>query len=322
MNTAIIYVFSGTDNTLITAKMVSSALQKHTINTTIYSIKYPFTDVPSPNDFDLVGFAYPVHAFNIPKLFLDFVKKLPDADKKAFIFKTSGEPLYLNQASSRRLRKVLKAKGFDVTIDRHLLMPYNIVFRYKDELAKQMHLYNQKLTNILAEDLLARKKDEIKVKLRHKVLSFLFRVQQPAAVFNGRLYRANKKRCNMCLKCVRGCPAGNISLKDNKIKFDGKCTMCMRCVMFCPQSAVNPGLLKFFKVNGAYDFEKLLSDKSIKGDYVNKNTKGYFKLFRNYFKKADETIYKNSVRNSDIDFDGEYIKTDELKDNITDNISL
>lgn len=296
MNTAIIYVFSGTNNTLITAKMVSSALQKRNINTTIYNIKYPFKDIPSPNDFDFVGFAYPVHAFNSPRLFLDFVKNLPDANKKAFIFKTSGEPMHLNHASSRRLRKVLKAKGFDVTIDRHLLMPYNIVFRYKDELAKQMHQYNQKLTVILVEDMLEDKRDELTVKLRHKVLSFLFRVQQPAAVFNGRLYRANKKRCNKCLKCVKGCPAGNIRLKDNKMKFDGKCTMCMGCVMFCSQNAINPGLLKFFKVNGAYNYEKLLSDESIKGNYINENTKGYFKLFRNYFKRADETIYEKQFR--------------------------
>ena len=289
MQAAIIYVFSGTDNTLITARMTASSFETAGVSASVFSVKAPFKDVPSPNDFDYIGFAYPVHAFNAPRIFIDFVKSLPDSNKKAFILKTSGEPYHVNDASSGQLYRLLKKKGFDVVLDRHLLMPYNIVFRYRDELAKQMYQYNEKLCPLLVQDLLGGKRDDIRFTLRHRIFSAIFKVQQPGAVFNGRLYSANKN-CNMCKKCVRECPAGNISIRNGKLKFDGRCTMCMRCVMFCPQSAVNPGLLRPMKVNGAYNFKKLLSDDAIKGDYVNENTKGYFKLYRKYYRKADKQI--------------------------------
>lgn len=294
MKTAIIYVFSGTDNTLITAKMAAYAFEQNGIKATVHSVKAPFKAFPSPSDFDYAGFAYPVYAFNAPKVFIDFVKSLPDAHTKAFIFKTSGEPYKVNDASSSELYNLLIRKGFDVALDRHLLMPYNIVFRYNDDLAKQMYVYNEKLCSIMVDDLIGGKRDDIHFKLGNRIFSAILKVQYPGGLFNGRLYRANKK-CNMCKKCVRECPTGNISVKNGKLKFDGKCAMCMRCVMFCPMDAVNPGLLRPIKVNGAYDFDRLLSDDSIKGDYVNENTKGYFKFFKKYYRKANEIIQNSEV---------------------------
>ena len=289
MQTAIIYVFSGTGNTLATAKMTASSFEERGIKTTVYRVSAPFKNTPLPADFDYAGFAYPVHAFNTPRIFIDFVKSLPDSYNKAFILKTSGEPFHINDASSRKLYELLQSKGFDVTLDRHLLMPYNIVFRYKDSLVKQMYQYNEKLCDILAQDLLSGKRDDIHFKLRHKIFSAIFKIQQPGAILNGRLYSTNK-RCNMCFKCVRECPSGNISVRKGKLKFDGKCTMCMSCVMHCPRNAVNFGLLRPLKINGAYDFNSILANDNIKGDYINKNTKGYFRFFKNYYQKADRII--------------------------------
>ncbi len=289
MQTAIIYVFSGTGNTLATAKMTASSFEERGVSAVVYSVKAPYKDVPDPAKFDYIGFAYPVHAFNTPRIFIDFVKSLPDSDNKAFILKTSGEPFHINDASSRKLYNLLLSKGFDVTLDRHLLMPYNIVFRYKDSLVKQMYQYNEKLCDILANDMLSGKRDDIHFKLRHKIFSAIFKIQQPGAILNGRLYSTNK-RCNMCLKCVRECPSGNISVKDGKLKFDGKCTMCMSCVMHCPSNAVNFGLLRPLKINGAYNFKRILADNTVKGDYINESTKGYFRFFKNYYRKADRII--------------------------------
>jgi len=289
MRTAIIYVFSGTGNTLATAKMTASSFEQRGIKTTVCRVRAPFKNTPIPVDFDYAGFAYPVHAFNTPRIFIDFVKSLPDSDNKAFILKTSGEPFHINDASSRKLYELLLSKGFDVTLDRHLLMPYNIVFRYKASLVKQMYQYNEKLCDILVQDLLSGKRDDMHFKLRHKIFSAIFKIQQPGAILNGRLYSTNKQ-CNMCLKCVRECPSGNISVIKGKLKFDAKCTMCMRCVMHCPRNAVNFGLLRPLKINGAYDFKRILADDNIKGNYINENTKGYFRFFKNYYRKADRII--------------------------------
>jgi ferredoxin/flavodoxin len=291
MQRAIIYVFSGTKNTLLTANMARDSFERANVHTTIFEIQRPFENVPLPQDFDFVGFAYPVHAFNSPQFFLKFVKTLPNANKKAFIIKTSGEPFHLNDASSQKLYKMLTSKGYDVALDKHLLMPYNIVFRYQDELAKQMYIYNQKLCELFVADFLDGKHAAFHFKLRHTITSAVFRIQWIGAIINGKIYRINKRKCNSCMLCLKSCPTKNISLRKDKLRFDSACAMCMRCVMFCPVNAINPGILRFWKVNGAYNFERLMKDNSIKGDFINEDTKGYFRLFKKYYRNADAQIY-------------------------------
>ena len=128
MKRAIIYVFTGTGHTLYAAGEIARALDARGIATTVWEVRQPFSDAPPPNGFDCVGFGYPVHAFNTPRFMLRFVKSLPDSPQvPAFIFKTSGEPFHANDASSWPLVRLLRKKGFLPYLDRHLLMPYNIM---------------------------------------------------------------------------------------------------------------------------------------------------------------------------------------------------
>ncbi|MDD5018737.1 MAG: EFR1 family ferrodoxin [Eubacteriales bacterium] len=296
MATAIIYVFSGTGNTLTAANMLKKQLDSNNIKTQVYEVKRPFGDFPMPAVYDYVGFGYPVHAFNTPQLFLQFIKMFPQMPgKKAFIFKTSGEPFSFNDASSYKLWKLLTERKFDVVLEKHLLMPYNIVFRYNDSLVKQMLIYNKALSSLFVSRLLNGERDAIKYRLRHRAVSAVFRIQWFGAKLNGRLHSVNDKKCAHCMRCANNCPSGNISLKDGKIKFDGQCAMCMRCAMFCPKGAVNIGFLHFWKVNGAYDFDRILSDPDILADFINSETKGYFRLFRKYYDKANQELKKNSI---------------------------
>ena len=288
MPTAVIYVFSGTNNTLATAKMIQDALGHQDVQTDIFEIKKPFANYPSPDVYDYAGFGYPVHAYNSPQVFLDFVKQLPlSPDKKAFVFKTSGEPFPLNKVSSFRLIKLLKNKGFDVLLEKHLLMPYNILFRYPDEVVKQMYLHNQTLSERLATALVSGSRDDFKFPLLYRLVSSLFRIEWAGAKLNGRLHSVNKKKCTLCMRCVKECPTSNISIKNGNIKFSGQCAMCMRCAMFCPKDAVNIGLIRFLKVNGAYQFNRILNDPTIRADYINADTKGFFRLFKKYYDISD-----------------------------------
>ena len=50
-------------------------------------------------NYDIVGFGYPVHAFNAPRIFFDFINKLPNGNqKRTFVFKSSGDP-YMRASS-------------------------------------------------------------------------------------------------------------------------------------------------------------------------------------------------------------------------------
>lgn len=303
MKTALIYVFSGTGNTRLVADMLSGLFSSRGIKAVIYDVKAGGSP-PPPGDYDYIGFGYPVYAYNLPEIFYRFAQSLPRVSgKKAFIFKTSGEPFSMNRTSSYKLVKLLRGKGYDVVLEQHVLMPYNILFRYPDALVKQMYLYSEALCGLLARRLLAGERDVLRFPLPRRFASFLFRIQWPGARLNGRLYSASRKKCIRCMRCIKDCPAGNITLKDGGIAFGPRCVMCMRCAMLCPANAINIGLLRPLKVNGAYDFRRILSDPEIAADFINPRTKGYFRLFRKFFRKADIMLSKYGIDVADTDAD-------------------
>ena len=98
MKTIICY-FSGTGNT----RRVVNKFVEHfrMLGNEVEAVQIEKTDTINLDDYDTVGIAYPIHAFNAPELVLKFVKRLQKAkDKKnAYIIKTSGEPLWLNNIS-------------------------------------------------------------------------------------------------------------------------------------------------------------------------------------------------------------------------------
>jgi hypothetical protein len=48
-------------------------------------------------------------------------------------------------------------------------------------------------------------------------------------------------------------------------------------------------------VNGGYDFRRLLADPGIPADYVREDTKGYFRLFRKYYRNADTALAQYGI---------------------------
>ncbi len=313
MKKAIIYIFSGTGNTYKAGELIAADAVKFGVDTTICRIvktqQGNYESVPDPNDFDVIGFGYPIHAFNTPKMFLDFVKQLPDSKEKykpAFIFKTSGEPFGANSSSSFSLCKALRHKGYEPKLDFHMLMPYNIMFRYPDEMAKQMYVHTEEMSGLIGKWVKEIAEDHMingrKVSihglqpLRFNVFathwSYLLRIQWFGAWLSGLIYKVDQDKCTGCGICEKVCPAGHITLVDGKPKFGHQCTMCMGCAMACPNDAIKPGILTPWKVNGNWNFCKLLADEELSDDYTDREDAGYFKLFRKYYRRTEE-IYES-----------------------------
>lgn len=283
----LIFTFSGTGNTFATADYIACALKSHDANVKQYKIEEAVHE-NSSLDFDSVShilIGYPIYAFNAPQMVIDFIKLFPKATgQKISIFKTAGEPFYLNKCSSSQMKRILSKKGYDIMMETHFLMPYNVMFRYEDALAKQMYLFMQDMAKKFASKVVSGEKDLIPCSAFGKAVSFSIRgILWWGSKFNGRLYSYNKKKCTMCLKCVRECPTKNITVKDDKLCFDGSCAMCMRCVQRCPTQAIDIGILRFWAVKGVYDFKRIANDDNIPSNFVNTHTKGYFRLFRKFF---------------------------------------
>ena len=282
----VLFTFSGTGNTARIADMLANSFKQNGADCKQYNIEKIAQGTPYPviSDYDYIGIGYPIHAFNEPPIVTEFIKALPqESGQKAFIFKSAGEPFFANNVSSCRINHLLKKKGYAHVFERLFLMPYNIMFRYPDALVKQMLQTAKKLAHHMTGAILAGNTHIQRYSPVARINGILFRFFKNYGVaLNGKFFRVNKK-CTHCMKCVQNCPVQNIAFDGKRFLFGWRCMLCMRCVMHCPEDAITISVLTPWKVNGAYDFERILSDSNIDADFVNDETKGYFRLFRRYF---------------------------------------
>lgn len=113
MKRVLIFYFSGTGNTKEVADMIASSLRNAGTETDCYAIDICVKKgiVPDVSGADAIGIGYPIYAFNAPGLVESFLKKLPLAKGlPAFVFKTAGEPLSINNASSFWIHCILKRR--------------------------------------------------------------------------------------------------------------------------------------------------------------------------------------------------------------------
>ena len=151
-----IFYFSGTGNTKTVTYLLSEELQKKGYHVEVYAIDeiLKTKNNPSLQSYDIVGFGYPVHAFNAPSIFFEYLRALPVGNqKKTFVFKTSGDP-WMNGGSTALVRKVLQRKGYEVCYERLFVMPSNVLIRYRDPLIKQLYMTAARHVKTMTHDIL------------------------------------------------------------------------------------------------------------------------------------------------------------------------
>lgn len=302
MKNAIIYVFSGTGNTKKICDLYKAEFEKNGVETTLYSVRAGLENLPDPNAFEYVGFAYPIHAFNAPRIMLELARKLPKANgteenngadnnaknkpqnKKYFVLKSSGESLKINNVSSYKMKGILKRKGYEQFAEYHYIMPYNMIFRHTDNMATDMWNTAKALAPIEAGEVLANTPHMLKRVAFGHLFAWILRIEHPAMRVNGKMFKVNKKKCISCGLCAKNCPVNNIVIKDGKFRFKGDCLMCTRCSFNCPTDAFNIALLNGWRINGKYNM-------AYDGE-PQKNTHAWYckKAYKKYFANAKEKI--------------------------------
>lgn len=285
-----IFFFSGTGNTASAASSLASELSGLGHETVLSDVRAPLAPISDLASQDAFVFMYPVHAFNAPAFFRRFVRSIPklEGSRPVYIIKTAGEPFAVNSASSFSLCRMLSSRGFTPELDVLLLMPYHIMFRYPDAVAKQLYLHSMSMIRTIASFIASGQTHPPRFSFPAIMLSYLFRIQSFGAWLNGPLIHAKADLCLGCGLCASRCPASNITMEGGRPHFHNRCTMCMSCSSVCPSDAVRPGFLSGWRVNGSYDFDRLASDPSIPDDFINPQTKGYFRHFYPYIKKTSD----------------------------------
>ena len=173
-----IYVFSGTGNTARVCGLFQERLIGGGAEVVSHNMEDEYTDAVSPDKFDALIFAYPVHGFNAPTIVTQFAEKLPKANGKPYyVVKSSGEPAKANRASSAKLNAILKSKGYIMLDEFHYVMPYNMIFRHEQHMVDKMWRRAMEAADFDAAEVLEGRRGNIKQHARHRLISGLFRIE-------------------------------------------------------------------------------------------------------------------------------------------------
>ena len=291
MRVLLIY-YTGTYNTRYLSYQVKEKFQALNYNVDLVEITSKTLPV-STDEYEYIGFSYPIYGFNSPLPFNKYVKKLKfKANQKYFIYKNSGEVLGMNNASSRILKRIMSHQKCKLVGEYHYVMPYNIHFPFDTSFIKQILNYNNKLLEIMMHNIKNNIMFKIKSNVIYNIGSWFVGIQKIGGNINSYFYKVDMNKCIKCNKCINNCPHDNIYIKKGKIKFHHHCDMCMRCSFFCPTDAISIGFLKNWKVQDYYNLNQIEKDSRIDDNYITEKSKGFYKCFIKYFKWIDEEYNK------------------------------
>ena len=280
----ILYYFSGTGNTKVVVDLLSDYLNAgHECKLyNIDDINKSQLTMPEQQD-EMIGLAYPIYGGDTPHNVYDFVKMMPEGkNNDMFILNTAADFIHINDNASKRIIKILKTKSYRVFYERTIAMGSNFFLAYPENLTKQLYETAKIKVKHIKHDILNKNERIRSSGFLLKAFSLLaYKGEAIAAKHFGKKLRANEN-CVLCGKCVRRCPRENISIENDMLVFSDKCIWCMRCLYECPQQAIKPGIMKSVVLKKSYNIQSIIQDESIPADYVNENTKGFYRHFLKY----------------------------------------
>lgn len=239
MKNAIFY-FSGTGNSLYTAKQVCSKLD----DCELINIAKQIQNGYEIDEVDSIGFIIPVYVFGAPLIVEEFIEKIKITKYRYLyiLFVHGGAPY----SAVFSLKKKLTLAGYRVDAGYELLSADNYIEgNNPPDNEKSIELV--KLLNEEVDRIIDKIKNKIKGFPRTAIWKKLFgSLVQPS--FNKIASKASKKfrvtdKCNGCSTCVKLCPREIILLNDKKKPewIGNNCEMCFACINLCPKMAIEIG---------------------------------------------------------------------------------
>jgi len=251
---ACVFMFSGTGLTSYVVSKIQSELEKMDMSLDVCIIEKTNIREIQIQDYDMIGIAYPVHAFNAPKIVIDFVKQLPNSKRlKAFILSSAGDKSFINFASSNKLTQILQKKNYDVFYNKQFVMPCNFIIKNDEETVTERLNVISKEAVLTANAICDTNDYKMSPNFIAKLFSLIGRIEWITAKGMSKYFYTDNQ-CDSCLHCVNLCPNKNITPVEESITFGKNCGLCMRCIYNCPRSAIKiRGVCKFFSIGSWYE---------------------------------------------------------------------
>ena len=235
--------FSGTGNSYKILKTCKDKFDHKGHETRILSITEQST---ISEEAGLIGFCFPVYAYDIPRMCRNYLLNLPRFAQpiKTFVLVTAGDPEEAG-FSLGQSRKILNNNRLDVIYSNVIHMPSNWTVAMnpppKEEAEKVVESGVEEAGKI-ADDILCGEQYHHAFNYPPKLSKFAFYKDYYMFKWLGvsnlwRNFRADDT-CNACELCEKICPTGSIQMETGQPKWSNTCEQCMRCVNYCPKQAI------------------------------------------------------------------------------------
>jgi ferredoxin len=236
-----LYVYSGTGNSLWTARTMAAELDG--AGTRIVSLSHLPAGATASRA-DAVGIIFPVHIWGVPRRVIAFVKAI-EVDPAAYCFAVAVNAGQV-AATLVQLQGLLRVKGLFLACGFGLAMPSNYIpWGGPGPQKKQQATITAAQRKIGRITAAVANRETRPVERGPLWQSLLFtglnRLAFPRVPMMDRSFKADEK-CNGCGVCRAVCPCGNISLApDGRPVWHHGCEQCLACIQWCPQEAIQYG---------------------------------------------------------------------------------
>lgn len=237
----IIYCFSGTGNSLRTARIIAEQMG----GARIIAMK-DGTEPVSAEDADIIGFVCPVYEWDVPETVRDYIEGLrinPDA----YIF-MAATYILIHGRCFETVDGLLRQKGARLDYGRGLRCVGSQCVAYEPFPPKKLMLPHMERGAVkIGREAAAgkrRKYPRMSPVTRRRYAKAMVPFLNVQHEYDKGFYVDGK--CVGCRTCQKICPRGNITFEDNKPVWNHACIGCNACVAYCPTKAIK------FKTPPAY----------------------------------------------------------------------
>jgi len=234
-----IYYFSGTGNSLWSAKKISRIIGEPC---ELYNIALEAEKDEIIIDAEAAIIVYPSYAYGLPMIVRRFAKKAVFRTPYLAAFVTYGSDPGGTQAE---LSRILKKKNIGSLYFGKIPAVENYIPVFgppNDKKIAERSAMQEKETEKAARHVIERQTNKVyPFRPLSSFISFLFSLG--VKIFF-KFYKVSDK-CNGCGICEKVCPVAAIEIKEKRPIFSGKCENCSACINICPLRTIQFGRAKF-----------------------------------------------------------------------------